>query len=65
MRYLILVVMLFQIGCITTSGSRISESAMIKYKCTRGFVLEKVDFKEASKFCNENFREDIKVTVED
>jgi len=65
MRYLILVVMLFQIGCITTSGSRISESAMIKYKCTRGFVLEKVDFKEASKFCNENFREDIKVTVEE
>jgi len=65
MRYIILVLMLFQIGCITTGGSKISESAMIKYKCTRGFVLEKVDFKEASKFCNENFREDIKVTVEE
>ena len=65
MRYLILVVMLFQFGCLTTSGSRVSETAMIKYKCTRGFVLEKVDFKEASKFCNNNFKDEVKVTLED
>lgn len=60
MKLLILTLLLFQFGCMTT-GANISSNAKLKYNCTKIFVQEKVKFSQASKWCSDNFRTNVKV----
>ena len=52
--YLLFIVMLFTIGCMTTRNN--GNSSLLKYKCVNSFVSQGVKFTEASKWCSENFK---------